>query len=242
MAKKLKPGEKPILFSTPMVQAILNGTKTQTRRVIKRKGYGRMHDAKNDLAKHEYDNLWQIGESRGNKERLRPLNSIGVFCPYPVGTRLWVRETWAMLYGFAPGEWEKLFPGTEPPDKSDNLYCYKADFSEQSLRRMKAKGAKWKSSRFMPKVAARIWLEVKNVRVEKLWDITDEDAMAEGISFDAAMEHSGWTPSFNDPDGSNAWPNYTEARKYLWNSLNSKRGYPFESSPWVWVYGFGRVE
>jgi hypothetical protein len=94
----------------------------------------------------------------------------------------------------------------------------------------------------MPKEAARIWLEVTNVRVERLYDITDEDAQAEGISYDTAMEYSGWSPSFNDPDGSNAWPNYTEAYKDLWDSLNASRGYPFDSNCWVWAITFKREE
>ena len=138
---------KPIIFSTPMVQAILDGKKTQTRRVIK------IDDAPEN---------WKISIAGTSIVRTEPYD---VKLPrYAAGDILWVRETWADVFG---------------------KYEYRADYSEsENTYRVKRYGttiAKWRPSIHMPREAARIFLRVTNVRVERLLDISEADAIAEGI-------------------------------------------------------------
>lgn len=190
--------EKPILFSGPMVCAILDGRKTMTRRVIKSQPATR---------------LYQMGEGSSwwaecdPWDRNEPINIIR--CPYRVGDLLWVRETWATVQ--ATGE-----------------TVYRADgvFSD---------GAPWRPSIFMPRWASRITLEVTAVRAERLQDITEQDAMAEGI---AQKGHYYGLPGDKESDYSTA----RAAFYYLWDLLTPKHGYSCEKNPAVWVYAFGRVE
>ena len=171
---------KPILFSTPMVQAILDGRKTQTRRVIK------IDDAPENWRK-------SLAGSR-----------------YKPSDILWVRETWADVFG---------------------KYEYRADYSEsENTYRVKRYGttiAKWRPAIFMPRAAARIFLRVTDVRVERLQDITEDDATAEGLRIGI-----GGAPCFSCRD----------AFAELWDKLNAKRGYGWDTNPWVWVIEFERCE
>lgn len=143
--------ERPILFSAPMVRAILDGTKTQTRRVVKHRhlafigGKGQENDP----------SAWGFGAGVQNE-------SYRLVCPYGIpGDRLWVKETW--------------HPGG--PENNHDGVIYRAtdpgwDDSGSGLR--------WRPSVFMPRWASRITLEISSVRVERLQDITEEDARAEG--------------------------------------------------------------
>lgn len=143
--------ERPIIFKTEMVQAILSGAKTQTRRVVKSKWI----DILTDKA--------YISEYR---EELA-----SNFCPYgEVGTTLWVRETWR---------------GIEQ-DFGSPRYEYKASEKINLID-------KWKPSIFMPREAARIFLKVTGVRVERLQDISEQDAIAEGIE---QNENDVWPPDY----------------------------------------------
>jgi hypothetical protein len=212
----IKAKEKPIIFSTPSIPSIQNlkpGTwppepidpgkpwKWQTRRIVKDdivNGFDIDIDGKV---------IAYIDQATGDSYKPEEI------CPYPPGTRLWVRETWQKNY------WnEAMVP---------NKYAYKASpetwiyFSEEEKRLEK----KWRSPHFMPKAAARLWLEVKNVRVERIKEISNEDILAEGI---------------NDLGSYGA--NYDYFANEIWDSINAKRGYPWRSNPWVWVYEFMRTE
>lgn len=159
--------EKPIIFSTEMVRAILDGRKTQTRRVIKpqpkyelRLKDSRWHEySENPLADS------QVGSPWGHEYK----------CPWLIGDILWVRETWADLRGMGFGNDPKT-------DKPWN-FAYKADIKpgSDSDRARIDYGVKWKPSIYMPREAARLFLRVKNVRVERLQDITRMDCQAEGF-------------------------------------------------------------
>lgn len=107
-------------------------------------------------------------------------------------------------------------------------YGYKAD----SFWNHECKLLKWKPSIYMPKAAARIWLEITNVRVERLQDITEKDAKAEGIKLSGSALRCalGNGPHFRD------W--FT----LVWDELNAKRGFGWDVNPWVWVIEFRRVE
>jgi hypothetical protein len=147
--------EKTILFSTPMVQAILAGRKTMTRRVVKPQpdDYG-LHNH-TDFPMSIDSNLqgwWGTIDETGSDKQ---------YHPYQLGDILWVREAWAV-------------------NEYDD-YRYKADVSLADPF-YKWEGVRWRPSIFMPREAARIFLKVTNVRVERLQDITEEDVRAEGIS------------------------------------------------------------
>lgn len=204
--------DKPIIFSTDMVRAILAGRKTKTRRVIKPQPEGRL------MYCYAGSSNSDIGKWHHGGKRYTP--------PCHGDDALWVRETWA-----------EYVPGCPPP----RGFSYRADHIDPKGDGP-ANPMKWRSSIHMPKEAARLWLRVTSVSVERLQDITEEDAKVEGISYDQAMECSGWSPTYNDPDGSSARPNYREAFAELWDCLNAKRGFSFNSNPWVWVIEFEVID
>ena len=169
---------RPILFSTPMVQAILDGRKTQTRRVIKPQPL--------DVVTYADQRVWY-------PEVIK--------CPYEVGDLLWVRETFIRI-----------------ENAIDNYY-YKTD---------KGVSGKWKPSIFMPKEACRLFLQVKNIRVEQLQDITEEDAFAEGAKH-------GRFYGLGQIGGSTR-----EGFFELWETINKKGS--VNKNPWVWVIEFEKIE
>lgn len=161
--------ERPILFSTPMVRAILNGTKTQTRRLLKPQPTKRMFWAK----LNDDDWAWP---HRGQPQRTTISNNphgpdgYASECPYgQPKDRLWVRETWQ--------------PG---PDDS---VAYKAsgDINHNA----------WKPSIYMPRACSRILLEIESVRVERLQEITPDDLTAEGFAPDNSPPHDGTRLTFH---------------------------------------------
>ncbi len=180
---------KPIIFSTPMVQAILDGKKTQTRRVIK------IDDAPEN---------WKISIAGTSIVRTEPYD---VKLPrYAAGDILWVRETWAKRI------------------HSDNRYYYKADNNLGAI--FNREDDKWRSPFFMPREAARIFLRVTNVRVERVQDITPNECTKEGVEWEA-MEVGGEFVRgiFNG----------------IWDSTIKKIDlslYSWNANPWVWVYEF----
>jgi hypothetical protein len=181
---------KPILFSTPMVQAIRReiDPKTMTRRVI------------NPQPTHmHWNTIGWAGWDDGHGYKVRQ--------PYQQGDILWVRETWCNINK----------PDYEPE------YCYFSDAIDSED--YDSSEWKWRPSIFMPKEACRTWLRVMNVRPERVQDISEADAKAEGIlsEFD---EFGGHKYGF----------------RLLWDSLNAKRGYPWSANNWVWVYTFERCK
>ena len=170
--------ERPILFSAPMVRAILAGTKTQTRRAVK------------------LDATPEPKYSRDVVLRYR--------CPYgQPGDRLWVRETW--MYG----------QGSTPIFRADVLVTPKDQV--------------WRSPIHMPRAASRITLEITGVRVERLQDISEADAVEEG-----APGGHGAIPGY----GYNALPG--EHYRHVWESINGPSSW--DANPWIWAIEFKRVE
>ena len=188
--------ERPIIFSTDMVKAILEGRKTQTRRVIKPQPDRVINGVPFEYLGHKYHDA----------------SDRAIRCPYgQVGDRLWVRETWATQKSI-----DRFSPSYIGNAATVPLW-YKADaVNGRSFIGL----GKWRPSIFMPRWASRITLEITEVRVERLQEITFEDFKKEGIEMDGS-----WDGSF--------------AR--LWDSLNAKRGYSWESNPWVWVISFRRL-
>lgn len=148
-----------------------------------------------------------------------------IYCTYgQVGDRLWVRETWAYI-------------NNQDIDGSENYYEYKADKpnavypGDWPVEEAKgnSEAPKWRPSIFMPRRASRITLEINNVRVERVQEITEDDALTEGVD---------WYSIENKNEGIGRCQ---QAFRKLWDSINSKRGYSWESNPWVWVIEFRRV-
>lgn len=194
--------ERPILFQGAMVRAILNGSKTQTRRLVK-------HPAKD--GEHGWHPI-PTGMQYLPGGSARPVNPYGL-----PGDRLWVREAWA-----------SVVDGPYLPEH----YIYRADGNSDW-----AHG--WKPSIHMPRVACRLVLEVTEVRVERLQEISEADAIDVGIENDPRL----------DPAGTCHWRVYGAAqstgrncpeRSYasLWESINGPGSW--DLNHWVWVVGFRR--
>lgn len=202
--------EKPIIFSTEMVRAILDGRKTQTRRVIKPQAPRYNTDL---LQPHI---LYPCYSDNDFGDIDKPIK-----CPYLPGDILWVRETW---------QYKKYGEYGDSP----NDFMYKADANETWVH-------PWRSPYHMPREAARIFLKVKNVRFERLQEITEGDALAEGVhpwGLQTERNTSKWCryTKITDP-GSPVGTNRGEFAAY-WDTLNAKRGYGWETNPWVWVIEF----
>ncbi len=198
--------EKPIIFNTEMVKAILAGNKTQTRRVFK--NVNKYFKYKDTFCNH----LWpgkRIGMSCSNcwKEIIKK-------CPYEVGQTLWVRETWK-------------YDGTI----HNGAIRYKADnklirYTPKQLGSYTIDG-KWKPSIYMPRKAARLFLKITNIRIERIQDISQEDSKAEGVI--SNKEKFGIK-------GGSIVNTHKWQFMYLWDSINKKRGYGWDENPYVWVY------
>lgn len=209
---------KPILFNTEMVRAIQGGTKTITRRVLKNQDPERAfnYDYVNDT-----DGIAREVDlicDMGNNVLEAMVNKI----PYFVGDILYVRETWCK--GKFRGEEEQ--------------YYYRAD--------NKIPHCEWHPSIHMPKEAARIFLRVANVRVERLQDITEEQAIHEGIDPHMLLSNrAGTITEYRIPGTCDECPTAWGAFIHLWNSTVKKSDlakYGWAANPWVWVIEFERIE
>jgi hypothetical protein len=177
-----QPKERPILFSAPMVRAILGGRKTVTRRVVKA-----WQAPSEDGSEDDPDFLWSAHAQKHPRwgfcvfgstaeECAEELATAGV-CPYGQrGDRLWVRETFTDLRGTG-------IEHRPDPERPLQRYAYAADCPPGSYadEARKDYGIKWKPSIHMPRVACRILLEITNVRVERLQVISRSDIRAEGL-------------------------------------------------------------
>ena len=190
----------PILFNTEMVRAILDGRKTCTRRICK--------DANEctvpDMEFYNADRRTYAVHNFADKEHTEQLSIAERTCPICPGDILYVRETWK---------------------KAPNGYYYYEDWQRNDI----ADVTKWKPSIHMPKEAARIWLKVTDVRVERLQEITEVQAQAEGCNSGLLTGACTARGQFED----------------LWNSTVKKSDidrYGWDASPWVWVIEFERCE
>lgn len=225
--------EKPILFSGPMVRAILNGKKTQTRRLIKPQPVWK--EAQGMMAAGW---SWELSPRGKFKCQLNAWkeNEIGnqmvKYSPFgPPGTMLWVRETWIELDKLdwfernKPRDW--LVDFIHPPRR--NGVVYRAEISKDSEEFRAELGYRWRSSIYMPRWASRITLRVKRVWVERVQDISEEDAKAEGMD---SLGPVGNVPVALDMG----------VRRYqfanLWEDI-----YPgsWDANQWVWACEFERV-
>lgn len=218
--EELLKNAKPILFNTGMVQAILEGRKTVTRRVLKHQpvyeeniayignGVYRFEHYGFDLSK-DWLNI-SLAKSEGKN------------IPFEVGDILYVRETWSIH------ECVKCQAGIPAlGGECKCKYVYRASYGATDFR--------WKPSIHMPKKAARIFLKVTDVRVERLQEITPKDAWEEGCRIGNSFPWEKHIPELQQQCRDILF-------KSLWDGLNAKRGYGWDTNPWVWVIEFERVE
>ena len=197
---------RPILFSTPMVQAILEGRKTMTRRT---KGLEKTNKNPDGWEFWRFFNGYAKICQKDNV-----LNEKFIKCPCQVGDVFWVRET--------------FYQTTVPEFKE--AYLFKASTDEGWK-------FKWKPSIFMPKEACRIFLKIKSIRVERLQDISEEDAKKEGIKV-IEMDEAYFDYQFNGNNGSFA--NAKGSFYSLWILINGEKSW--SQNPFVWVYEFEQIE
>jgi hypothetical protein len=193
--------ERPIIFTAESIRAILDHRKVQTRRVIKLLEFQQSESKKYNWMFRDKNYLW----NEVSTERL-----IEKWCPYgKVGDHLWVRETWA--------ECKHVTINGSPTALYKSTYIQPSKFPEFT--------PKWRPSIFMPRWASRIDLEITGLRAERIQNITEEDAIAEGIE--------------------QKEPNNVVSAKYrfaqLWDSINAKRGFGWDKNPFVWVIEFKMI-
>ena len=236
--------ERPILFSGPMVRAILEGRKTQTRRVVTVRGEQPPPWATFAAEGHSptYTSwskptglfYWSESDEAPSKELRRwpilpPSHAMAgdhywTPCPYgKPGDHLWVRETWAQPAALDPGP---------TVYRADYPACVPKEFENVP----DAAAITWKPSIHMPRAMSRITLEITGVRVERLQAITNDDAYAEGSSEWAAENAARLLGA------GNKWRNIIEAWKALWDGINASRGHGWDANPWVWAVEFRRIE
>jgi len=202
--------EHPILFSTPMVKALLEGRKTQTRRIIKPQGRAVCFD----VAMHKDGSDKWPRNLDADERYISDMN-----CPYgKVGDILWVRETWGLDYFGYARPWH--FKEGIKVEQRDIIY--RADDEDRDKRFLLDES--WKPSIFMPRAACRIRLEIIDIKVERVQNITDEDSLAEGVLMNQNIFSTG---------------ELKEAYKQLWCKINGSESW--NKNPWVWVIEFKQI-
>lgn len=237
--------ERPILFSGPMVRAILGGTKTQTRRVV---------SSANSItdARWPWLDFTDAYADRGRYLHVPQSNAPADHCPECVvrvwpriagpdtwidqpATRLWVRETWQYAdwtedgspwIGYRADGQQLLRDGAEEFPWAERLTDIWAELSDPENVAVDGRAAdrRWRPSIHMPRWASRLTLQVTDIRVERLQDISPKDARAEGISLRHGVEV------------------LLRDFRALWDSINEARGYGWDANPWVWVVSFQRAD
>lgn len=227
--------QRPIIFSTDMVNAIIKGNKTQTRRIVK----------------PQPKNVEIIaGRQVWDPEVLK--------CPYgKPGDLLWVREFYKPInfeedeqvtVQFRDGSTRSFYPSDDQQEKWVERYeklIYKLDKkgklicnNETERFEWDIKDVPWTPSIHMPKDAARIWLRVTDVRVERLNSISEEDAVKEGVKKHSDYGSTGFV-DYLRPDEALPDVDAIESFETLWQKINGKASW--EANPWVWVVTFEMI-
>ena len=220
--------EHPILFSGPMVRAILGGRKTQTRRVVARGNSFVNGSRANSIAWSRLNfEAPEVFVDAGPSPAGNPgpylhvprRDDESVHRVYPTwqpGDRLWVRETCWVHRGSKRFAW----------------YVHQDVFTVDPAR----DNVRKRPAIHMPRAESRILLEITDVRVQRLQDISEADAIAEGLRWRDALD--AWTA------GGDSWPTFSDPRRAfagLWDSINAARGFGWETNCWVWAISFKRV-
>ncbi|WP_176331562.1 hypothetical protein [Burkholderia vietnamiensis] len=239
--------ERPVLFSGAMVRAILEGRKTQTRRVMK-------HQPPDDVApitvaRYHPTIIDRRGDEAPGPEIFGAFSDDGDWgCKSPFGEpgdRMWVREAWrvgkphdrtkpsdildpiiargqGVTVLYEAGGWRSVGPA----GRAEPIYPDDAAMPDWA--------GKYRQSMFMPHWASRITLEITGVRVERLQDISESDARAEGVTIEEHHMRGYCAGAYGPPS--------IRAFHDLWNGLNAARGHGWDANPWVWVIEFRRID
>ncbi|MDF2040859.1 MULTISPECIES: hypothetical protein [unclassified Pantoea] len=238
--------ERPIIFNADMVRAVLDGRKTQTRRIMRVQPDSAGFESRFiiDSTKRSEIGKWCWAEPG---VFVNPRRSALFSCPFGEnGDRLWVRESF-----YEHGHWQG--GGYDPEDSyfvSDKQVLYPADGIQRPAERKREDFWRSRPSIHMPRWASRITLEITGVRVERLNSINEHDAIAEGL---AEISKDGRTYKYGIPDRDGypgtddfGWP-WHEWERYpisayskLWKSIYGADSW--QANPWVWVIEFKRVE
>ena len=226
--------ETGIIMSGDLIPSMLDGRKTQAMFPMKPQPERWLADHLDSGFRqmvHFGEGLWGAACTQGDVSACRGEDTIR--CPYgKPGDRLYVRETWQ---AYDPGVGPVVLGArmrcyAHPAVEGESEIEYRADYPERTIT--------WRPSIHMPKWAARIWLEITGVRVERAQDISEEDAIAEGVQYvvdkfarcdDGTMDSCEQMALSLDP---------RRTFSLLWDTLNAKRGYSWESNPFVWVIEF----
>lgn len=225
--------ERPIIFTTNMVRSILDGRKTQTRRIIKARDQPYLETEIDEVAFSPV-NGWCVRRPFITQESMTCYEVTQTFkCPYgQPGDILYVKETFRKynhitqeggLLGESVLEYKADGHGALVEHDGDGCIIYKKNGEEKLIS--------WTSPRFMPKEAARTWLQVTDIRVERVQDISEEDAMAEGVE---KYHNTDWYKRYGSDDHwcATAYASYA----YLFETINGKDAW--NANPWVWVITF----
>ncbi len=247
--------EKPILFKEEMIRAILAGNKTQTRRIV-----NPQPESDVDVVENTGGNLWYFYNKE--KAKLNYPQYINMRkCPYGIpGDELWIRETWK-IQSFMEGEpieflykdgkvmdehelerwqWSKYEEWHERVTMKATNELVESDLepdddSGNFLWTGKESPLKWHPSIFLPRWGSRIQSGVDNIRVERVQDISEEDAKAEGVSLDDYQYTSF-------PVEGERVETYKEGFEILWDKINKKRGFGWDENPWVWTVDMNNIK
>lgn len=219
--------ERGMIFNAEMVRAILDGRKTQTRRIMKPQPKpSKTRDGDYWFPSNKLQSMVHVSDLLpGNNIMPDAHEFYSVCCPFgAVGDRIWVRETW-----------------TEAGASAPDLKLYRANYPEHVPSHYEnvppVDEIRWTPSIHMPRWASRITLEITGVRVERLSDISEEDATAEGVP-PAGRLLPDYPGTFLTPHGDFATAKVAFQR--LWESIYGEESW--QDNPWVWVIEFKRVE
>lgn len=210
--------QRPILFSTPMVQGVLEDRKNETRRT---RGLDRLNENP-DMFEYA-DQIDHCGKTIFFLSHKETRNEMVLHCPYgDAGDELWVRETWAYL--------------SDHPMAAQFLY---------KASEVATPGTTWRPSIHMPREAARLFLKITKVRLERLHDISANGAISEGVDFiphflTGKRFFKDYTYYSKTPMSDNGgFDNPVDSFKSLWVSINGEAS--CQINPWVWVIKFERI-
>jgi hypothetical protein len=213
--------ERGIRFNGPMVRAILEGRKTQTPRLINWDRQ-KIDGVRASIGPEGFKTITKntIETVPWSSENLKRLD-----CPYGVpGDRLWVRESWT-AYGDSKGT---MVPKSMLPSRNcDGGIVYRADYPE-------AEGP-WRPSIHLPRWASRITLEITDIRVQRVQEISEEDAKAEGAE---AFPFGNQRLTTGEVGADMP---FRSGFAVLWDEIYTDRGFPWKSNPWVWAISFKRI-
>ncbi|UBN55273.1 hypothetical protein [Pantoea agglomerans] len=224
--------ERGMIFNAEMVRAVLDGRKTQTRRALKL-----FQNAVSFTPEWDID-CQEIFVAMGKKDHTEMNPVLGAIrCPFgAVGDRLWVRETWQAIHD-SLDEFGNVDERTWIPSipKSSDSYWHAVYAEEFGVSNRVDRGFPWRPAIHMPRWASRITLEITGVRVERLNDISENDARAEGVQ---PLRGGYWR--HYQPEWTQHQLSARGSFATLWKSIYGEESW--QASPWVWVIEFKRVE